>query len=293
MPRPGVAHGTAGKKHEKTRMISFKALIENTAFQPDVRSEHGFSLLINTGPEKIVFDTGQSDGFIHNADIFESGLQDVHDVVISHGHYDHSGGLVPLLKRYPHIRVHVKKEALVPKYSDAYKSLRQVNKPLVEAYSLFPANFHFAEKNFMLKENVMIVTETGVFNKYENDDLHLTWKPADKNIKDTFEDELFIILLEEEKMHIVTGCAHRGIINTIHTAMNLFPEKKIGSVIGGFHLKNKPAERIGLVSRDLNQLDISSLFICHCTGIDEYAILKSTFNGTSQYLSTGILHKLK
>ncbi len=273
-------------------MITVKALIENTAFQPDVHSEHGISFYIHSEKEPVIFDTGQTGAFIDNAQYFGTPLDSIDKVVISHGHYDHTGGLQNFLNHNPKAKVFLKKETLVPKFSHSYGETRQLNLPLIETFNAFKDNFVFLSENTWITETIMAVTDIKTLVKFENDDVHLTWENNGVVEKDPFLDELFLILIDGDSMNIITGCAHRGIINSILTAQKLFPDKKINHVMGGFHLRNKSTERVELVIRELNKLNILQLGVCHCTGIDEYAKLKHEFHGKTRYISTGILQKL-
>lgn len=86
-------------------MIRVKTIIENTAFQPGVYAEHGLSLWIQTDRDTLLFDTGQSKALIHNADIFETDLKNISKIIISHGHFDHTGGLRTQLEVNPKVRI--------------------------------------------------------------------------------------------------------------------------------------------------------------------------------------------
>jgi 7,8-dihydropterin-6-yl-methyl-4-(beta-D-ribofuranosyl)aminobenzene 5'-phosphate synthase len=291
MPRPGMAHRSDSETHEPI-MIRIKVLIENTAFQPDVISEHGLSLFIQVGSEQILFDTGQSGAFMKNASIYGCKLEKTEKMIISHGHYDHTGGLPAFLKENKKVLVYCKKEALIPKFSHNYNEKRQINLPLIDAYKTYTKRFVFLSENFRISPEILVVTDILNKTKFENDEQNLTWKTGSNNEKDPFDDELFLILEENDGITIVTGCSHRGIINIIHTANKLFPAKKIKHVVGGFHLKNKSHERMKPVLKELNKFPIGQLDICHCTGIEEYGIIKNEFKGKTQYLSTGTLLKI-
>jgi len=273
-------------------MIQIKILIENTVFQPDVCAEHGLAIYLKTRDHTLLFDAGQTEGFLRNSSVFGTPLEEIEKIIISHGHYDHCGGLLPLLEKNTRAEVYCKEEALIPKFSDTYQEKRQINLPLIHAYKKHPSRFCFVKENHELFPGVWIISHIIQKTKFENDDAKLYCLSENQFIKDPFDDEIFLLIEDDNQLHLITGCSHRGIINMIHTATMLFPGKSIKSVTGGFHLRNKDEQRIQLVAKYLNESQIEQINVCHCTGIEEYLVIKKIFRGKTSYLSTGMLVKL-
>ncbi|MDI3494142.1 MAG: 7,8-dihydropterin-6-yl-methyl-4-(beta-D-ribofuranosyl)aminobenzene 5-phosphate synthase [Pseudothermotoga sp.] len=224
-------------------------------------SEHGLSILID---DKILFDTGQTDVFLKNGRIMNIDFEKIEKIIISHGHYDHAGGL----KYWDNVdaTVYIHKEAVVQKYSQ--------NKPAGIPFEL---------------------EKTGVEIRYLQDDITidkiqfinsvpLFENIIDKNFTkngeyDLFEDEINIVI--EDKLF--TGCAHRGIENIIEYVLE---NRKVNYVIGGFHLVNSPLGRIEKIAKLFFENDLCIIPL-HCTGQDAVEIFKKKLKEKCVVLQTG------
>lgn len=206
--------------------------------------EHGLSLLID---EETLFDTGTSDVALKNAHKLGVNLSRVKRIFISHGHYDHAGGLIYLLKEMPNVDLYIHKKAIIPKYSEQrFAGIPYDWKEIEEK-----AHVHFVEGNmevdgFKIINNVPTV-EKNIDSRFLIEGKH-----------DLFEDELNLY----KNGILITGCAHRGIDNIAKKARESFP---VSVVMGGFHLKDSSIERIEEVLEFFQRYKVKIVPL-HCTG---------------------------
>ncbi len=220
------------------------AVLCNDEAKEGFLSEHGLSLLID---EETLFDTGTTTVAVSNAEKLGIDLGKVKRVIISHGHYDHGGGLVKVLEQTGKIDVYLHKKALLPKYSGS-------------RFAGFPYAWETVEK----MANVHLIEgDTEIDGFYVLNDVKTEEKNIDKAFlvngkHDLFEDELNLYT----RGTLITGCAHRGIDNILKAAEKGY---EVRNVIGGFHLKDSSDERIEEVIDILTSYNVR-VFPMHCTG---------------------------
>ncbi|ACI19409.1 MBL fold metallo-hydrolase [Dictyoglomus thermophilum] len=225
-------------------------------------SEHGFSVLIERrGEEALLFDTGGSDVFIKNAKILGKDLTKVENIVISHGHYDHAGGLKYLAKFDKKYKVYLRREALLPKYSgDRFTGIDwdSIKKDF---------DFIFVEKDIEeLEKGIYIFGSSPLRSEFNSIDPNFyVINEKGEKVKDKFEDELSLVIDEGEGIILITGCAHRGIVNIVDDTLNKF-NKRINLLIGGFHLYKSSEEKVKKVVDSLKGFNIGKILPYHCTG---------------------------
>lgn len=263
-------------------MSKVKILVENTAFQTLVVAEHGLSMLIeNDYGEKLIFDVGQSDSIIHNMSVYKQDFQSINTIVLSHGHYDHSGGLPYLLSQNARSMVYAKRECILDKRraDGSYIGVPQKLSDDLE-------RFVFITEPKEVIRDVFVMPTIKIVH---NDDTHFRnmriWKGGGL-VEDCFEDELFLVMRVGESLCVLTGCAHRGISNIIESAISYF-KAPVCTVIGGFHTIRESEEKIVRLSERLNEYNIQNIYTCHCTGIEQYLKLKSLCHARVSYVSCG------
>ncbi|BDU50356.1 MBL fold metallo-hydrolase [Haliovirga abyssi] len=265
-------------------------LMENLVYKQGLKSEHGLSFLLKSDDLKIIFDTGQTGDFICNAIALGENLKNVDYVVLSHGHYDHTGGLKRFLDINKTAKIIMKKEALEEKYSNSTGKIRPIGFELKDSYMNYDNEFIFVDGFYDINKNIRVIGDIKKYTDYEDDEKKLFIKKDEEFIKDSFKDELFLVEKNDnnKKIDIITGCSHNGIINIIKTAKYNFEDYKINSVIGGTHLKGKSSDRIEKTIKALEKLEINKIGVNHCTGIDSYTILKSKLGDNIFYAYTGL-----
>jgi 7,8-dihydropterin-6-yl-methyl-4-(beta-D-ribofuranosyl)aminobenzene 5'-phosphate synthase len=264
-------------------------LVENNSVSENLKCEHGLSFYIETQKNKILFDLGASTLFAENAEKLGINIKNIDTVIISHGHYDHGGGLKTFLQINKTAKIYINKNAFEDYYSlrpneemgyiGLDKSLKN-NERII-----FTENYYKIDKGIELFSNV---TKRELFSISNN--------VLFKKIKENFENDDFIheqnlVLNENGKAILIAGCAHNGIINIINKYIEL-KEKAPDILIGGFHLtsprfnKNEDSKLINEIGNILSKYS-TKYYTCHCTGITPYKLLKEKLNDKINYLSTG------
>ena len=261
-------------------------LVENLTYKSGLLAEHGLSFYIETANRKILFDTGQSDVFVRNAQALGIDLTEVDAVVISHGHYDHAGGLNTFLRLNQKAKVYLKREALAAKYHGTSRYIGiELDNPLASGRLIF------VDDPLVLDQGLFIIPQTPIVNPADTHFKGFLVKKENLFEEDTFEDELFLIADSADGISIISSCSHRGITNMVEVAKSIF-KKEIKAVVGGFHLLGCTPEQQEATVSYFEQLAPKSLGICHCTGIDRYGAFAQRLGSTVFYNSTGTTFEL-
>ena len=216
--------------------VRIVTLSENTAnFR--FLAEWGLSFLITTDNCQILFDTGLSTTVVHNAQVLGIDLSDIDKIVLSHGHADHTGGLHEVLKR-------TGKKVEVIAHPDIWAS-KYVRLGEQEFYAGIPfqreeleslgASFNLTRQPMHLGDGIMTTGEIPMSTGYEEVDPNIFVKQGDSLYPDPLADDLAVIIDTEHGLIVVLGCAHRGVINTLHHAQKLTGKKLIHTVMGASH----------------------------------------------------------
>lgn len=191
-----------------------KVLSENTTSSERLGSEHGLSLYIETGIHKILFDTGASGLFVENAEKMGVDLTRVDLAVISHGHYDHGGGLKTFLGINKRAKMYLHQKAFEPHYANrpggvkAYSGLDE---------SLMPnERFVFCGDRFVIDHELELFSGVYLKKAYSFRQYRSVMKDGDAFVQDDFAHEQNLIMSENGKTLLIAGCAHTGIVNIIH-----------------------------------------------------------------------------
>ena len=275
--------------------LRITTLSENTAGMGEFLAEWGLSILIETDKVNILLDTGTSTSVCHNADTLGIDLSKIDKIVLSHGHYDHTGGLRQVLGR-------MKKEIEIIAHPDIWTTKYSRRKGQADRYIGIPfqredleslgARFNLTTKPVKITDNVMTTGEIPVITDYEEIDSHLgvkesgVWKP------DKLADDLAITVNTEFGLVVVLGCAHRGAINTLYHAQQLTGRKEIHTVLGGSHLIGASEERIWLTVAAFKELGVKQLGLCHCTSLPVAALLAQEFGDRFFFNNTGTVLEL-
>ncbi|MGJ8454462.1 MBL fold metallo-hydrolase [Pseudothermotoga sp. U03pept] len=233
----------------------------NDELERPLFAEHGFSLLIEKpGEPATLFDTASTDLFIKNAKLLGKDLSKVENVVISHGHYDHAGGLKHLSAFAKNFKVFVREEIFLPKYSD--ERFAGVEWSTVRDLFDFVT---VTERVVQISSSVYLFGPVEMKNDFEEPDSHFYILKDGRKVRDFFDEELNLVIDEEDGIILITGCAHRGIVNIVEEALQIF-DKKIKLLLGGFHLYKAPPEKIEKVVEKLSSYKIDRILPYHCTG---------------------------
>lgn len=265
-------------------------LSENTSLSPEIKNEHGMALHVKTNTGSILFDTGASSIFIENAENLGIDIQSVDKVIISHGHYDHGGGLSAFLEVNKKAIVYISKYAFGNFYSVKEGKEKYIG---LDKKFLPEGRFVFIESQTKIDNDIEIFSgvKQRILSPSCNSSLFMREAGVEKLKEDDFKHEQNLIIREGDNTVLLCGCAHNGIVNIIEHYAEKYRSLPT-HVIGGFHLyshsldKSERPETVFEVGRYL--LDSSAEYYTgHCTGEEAYNILKRTMGQMIHKISAG------
>ncbi len=254
--------------------ISITCIVENTA-SGELLGEHGLSFLIEAGKNRILFDTGAGNVFAQNASKLRIPRKSIDALVLSHGHYDHTGGIkdaLPFLKEDANIFFHP--AALEPKYSLrpdglAYIGISEDDRRLLME---FPGEKISLRNSQEVADGIRTSGEVARMQKEETPESKFFLDSEGKR-PDIVLDDLSLFIRTEKGILVLAGCCHSGPVNTIEQARRLFPKDRIRAFVGGTHLVNADERRIAFTSARFKSCSLEVLAPCHCTGEPAKCIL--------------------
>jgi len=276
--------------------ITITTLVENTSGAPSLYGEWGQSLLIEADSMRILFDTGPTRHVIDNAKRLGVDLETVDKIALSHGHYDHTGGLKEVLalirssgRRPNGIEITAHPDIFQEKYFCAKGfPARKISIPFTrEELEALGARFNLSSMPVKLSENITTTGEVKVSVDYEQIDPSLHIKQEGNYVPDPLTDDLSLIIKTEKGLVLLLGCAHRGLISTIMHAQEITGVRDIYAVIGGTHLVSADKTRMEQTVKALRSFNISRLGVSHCTGLKSSAVLANEFSNAFFFNSAG------
>lgn len=248
-------------------------LVDNyTEVGTTFRGEPGLSYLLEVDGKKILFDTGASDLFIHNAEAMNIELSDIDVVVLSHGHGDHTGGLEHLanITNPGQTKLVAHPLAVGEKRMDGQQFGLTVSRDKLR--SAFTAEL--SPTPLWISSSLVFLGEIPRLHGFE-DQAPLGERMKDGSlVPDTLLDDSALALQTEKGLYIITGCSHAGICNIIDYARKVCKEDRVLGVIGGFHLF-KADERTKKTAEFLRDNNIERLYPCHCTAFKAKAAINA------------------
>ncbi len=266
-------------------------LCENTAGVPfSVIGEHGFACLVETRNGSYLFDTGQGLGIMNNASILGKDLSAIDALMISHGHYDHTGGLDKVLSVSGKTDIFAHPEIFTPRYWEKEGESRYIGIPFRQDYlESLGGTFRFSREMQKIDDKVFLTGEIPRNNEFETGDLNMVACPdGAKRIKpDPLPDDLSLVLDTDEGLVIVFGCAHAGMVNIIEHVMETFQRDRIHAVIGGTHLGFAGDRQFDETVRVLEKFNIERIGVSHCTGLAQASKLHARFGDAFFFANVG------
>eukprot|EP00831_Metopus_contortus_P079432 TRINITY_DN7901_c0_g1_i2.p2 TRINITY_DN7901_c0_g1~~TRINITY_DN7901_c0_g1_i2.p2 ORF type:complete len:302 (-),score=49.19 TRINITY_DN7901_c0_g1_i2:85-990(-) len=271
--------------------LKITTLIENKIDDKNVLiNEHGLSVYIEVDKIKILFDTGQSGDFIKNAEKLKINLNDLNYVLMSHGHYDHSGGFRKLLDSVnKSFKLIVGEGFFDKKYKYIENGNYKFNGNSFDDKLISENNIpikYIDEDVYELNEKILVFSNFERKNNYEKLNKKFYIKKDEKYINDNFSDEISLGIKHEKGLIVIVGCSHVGIVNILETiikrtGMNIY------AVIGGSHLVEADEVRLNNTMNYFREKNIEMLRLSHCTGEKAVARLEEEFKEKFEYNNCG------
>ena len=255
--------------------LKVTVLVTNLAGDPhEGDGEWGYSALVEVDGHKILYDTGSSpDMALRNAKALKIDLSDVEDVVLSHNHYDHVGGLLSLRRELSKInpramsRVHVGAGVFEPRWDTSGEDRNGLR--LIKAeYLATGGTFIVHDKPTELLPGVWLTGPVPRPNDEKNWTPGLSLSAKQGRIEDNVPEDSALLFDTDTGMVILTGCAHAGIVNITEYARSVVGKKPIVALIGGLHLFSASDQSLGWTGAKLKSYGVQSLLAGHCTGIE-------------------------
>jgi 7,8-dihydropterin-6-yl-methyl-4-(beta-D-ribofuranosyl)aminobenzene 5'-phosphate synthase len=251
--------------------IEITTLIENTQGEhTGLITEHGLSFLIETGKSSTLFDTGRSNAFLKNAKLLGKRLDGVEQVVLSHGHYDHSGGF----------------QSFVQSRADRAFTLHTGQGFFAEKYARFNASYQYLgndfDQEYIKEQGITHHTITGkteivpgvwALTHFKRNHAEETIHPRFVLrgqagwVEDRFDDEVLLVVETGKGLVMLVGCSHPGILNMLDSVQQAF-NKPVYALLGGTHLVEADRPRVARSIQAFQEKGIEVLGINHCSGAE-------------------------
>jgi 7,8-dihydropterin-6-yl-methyl-4-(beta-D-ribofuranosyl)aminobenzene 5'-phosphate synthase len=272
--------------------LRITTIIENSTASSETLGEWGFSALVEAGPRTFLLDAGTSEATVRNADRLALDLEKIDAIVLSHGHYDHTGGLKSVLERIhrPEIRIIAHPGVLDSKYgyNRRTNTYRYAGIPFrQELLEHLGARFEFDREPVWLTEDIVSSGEEPMTTDFESVAANLKLKEKDRFVQDPMADDQSLYIRTELGLIVMLGCAHRGMINIITHARKLMDTERVHMVIGGTHLSRASEEQVDKTVQSLKEMDVRWLGVSHCTGLEVAARLAGEFPGRFFFNTAG------
>jgi 7,8-dihydropterin-6-yl-methyl-4-(beta-D-ribofuranosyl)aminobenzene 5'-phosphate synthase len=271
--------------------IAITILVDNQA-GPGLTTEHGFSLWIEADGRHILFDTGQGPALPVNARTLGVDLRQTDMVVLSHGHYDHTGGIPHVLHVAPNAHVYCHPGVVQPRYSLRNGSPKPAHMPSASMAALdrLPEkHLRWTSEAVMLSSTIGLTGPIPRQTTFEDTGGAFFLDPEARHA-DPIEDDLALWIKTDQGLVVCVGCCHAGIINTLTHVRRLSGVAPIRAIIGGLHLLNADDRRLNHTLSAMQTMPIETVIPCHCTGDRAMDELDAVMGAKMRRSSSGATH---
>jgi 7,8-dihydropterin-6-yl-methyl-4-(beta-D-ribofuranosyl)aminobenzene 5'-phosphate synthase len=270
-------------------------LVENSVHRQGLVAEHGLSFHVQCGERSLLFDTGQTDLALINAETLRLPLDRLEAIVLSHGHYDHTGGVPAILDVALNARVYLHPAAFEKKHSrNASGQSRSIGMSncVVQAIRRRAGGFIETPGRTEIIEGVFATGEIPRANAYE-DTGGAFFLDAECTRSDPLKDDQALVIDLGRSVILLLGCAHAGVVNTLDYVRHLTGGKPLRALIGGLHLGSASEERIQQTIARLRDAQLEILAPAHCTGWPATAKLWQAFPEIFHLAGVGTVFEFK
>ena len=263
-----------------TTSIHITAIVDNTA-RPDLLAEHGLSLWIETPRARVLFDTGQGAALPQNTAVLNIPLEQADAVVLSHGHYDHTGGLAHVFKQNRKARLFLHPDALHPRFSrHADQTMHSIGMPVASSQALktVPERIVWTTKPVEVAPGIHATGPIPRTTSFEDTggDFFLD---AEGQVPDPITDDQALWIESAKGLIVILGCAHSGVVNTLEYIARLTGTRAFHAVIGGMHLNRASPARLAATTEAFARYKVALVAPGHCTGPAATAYLSEQLPG--------------
>ena len=247
-------------------------LVENSCGHENCIAEHGLSLYIETEQHKLLLDTGQTDAVVKNAEVLSIDLAAVDTVILSHGHYDHSGGILPFSQINRTAQIIMQRKAAEPHYNG--ERYIGIDKAILDL-----PNVRLIDGDLRLDDELFLFSGITGRRCYPQGNRRLSSIEKGEQIPDDFAHEQCLVITQGGKHWLLSGCAHNGILNILDRYKEIFGNVP-DYVLTGFHMMKKDGEHteeekevIVQTAQELSQMN-TVFYSGHCTSIPAFEMMK-------------------
>ena len=244
-------------------------LVEDySGYESPFLAQHGVSFLVEKGNRSILFDTGQSaEPILYNMKLLGIDPKSIDYVFLSHCHYDHTGGLLGMLKAIGKRVPLIAHPTIFRRHFVVKPYLREVGVPFRREEIEKLAELYLTSEPIEIVSDIHSTGEIKVRETFEEDKIGVYTIEGGRIVEDKLLDDMSIVAKTPEGLVVISGCSHAGIVSIVKHAINLTGEGKVRAVVGGFHLINASEERIKRTVEEFQRLGVEEVYTGHCTGL--------------------------
>lgn len=268
-------------------MLEFQILTDNIVNRPHLLAEHGLSLWIKNDDIQILFDAGQTSVFLQNALSMGIPINDADAVVLSHGHYDHCGGVPSYPFGSSNTKIYIGPGAFKKKLS-AKGHMHEIGIP-------WSPEFRKKVKDRIVVTDGCSEIFPGIYvlgtieqtNEFEKISPCFFTERNGARTEDLMDDEQMLVIESNGSLTVFSGCSHKGIVNCVEYVKKRIPDKKINTLVAGMHLRDTDTKRLNATIDYFVNSEIEHIIPLHCTGIQEVCKLKNALQDRCQICAVG------